>query len=296
MFDLIILYLVCASMFTISKWGLAYAEPFFFLIVRMILAGVLLWGYLLVRGTGVKDMIARSLQDWLLFAQIIFFHIYLTYIWDMYALQYLTSIESAFIYNLSPFVAAFFSYVWFREYMTRKKWFGLLLGMGAFVPELIITGPGSLFIRVVPRLLTLGAVISSSYGWVVFRALVKKGYSPLFINGISMFCGGILALITSYTTETWIVTEWVPFIQATVLIVIAANIVFYNLYGYLLKYYTATFLSFAGFLCPFFAAFLGRIFLGETFSWHLALSFVVTCIGLFIFYHEELKQGYIKRN
>ena len=112
-----------------------------------------------------------------------------------------------------------------------------------------------------------------------------------------MFFGGLIALVTSLMTEPWApspVTHWIPFIQATLLIIVVANVVFYNLYGYLLNYYTATFLSFAGFMCPFFAAFLGRIFLGETVSPHLLISFVIVCCGLYLFYGEELRQGYIK--
>lgn len=280
-------------MFTLSKWGLAYAEPMFFVAVRMILAGLLLCAYLVVRSKSVKTLIANR-KDWLLFLQIILFHIYLTYICDICALKNLTSIESAFLYNLSPFIAALFSFYWFGESMTGKKWLGLLLGFGSLIPALFTAGPLHLFSHALPRLLTLVAVVSSAYGWIVLRALVKKGYSPILVNGIGMFFGGLIALVTSFFTETWVVTAWIPFIQAVILIVAVANIIFYNFYGYLLKYYTATFLSFAGFMCPFFAALLGRIFLGETFAWGLGFSFILTCVGLFIFYHEELKQGYIK--
>ena len=292
-------------MFTISKWGLAYTEPIFFVAVRMILAGLLLGGYLLVREYYLTqkpswfkyDSLKNFWSDWGLFAQIVVFHIYLTYICDLCALKSLTSIESAFIYNISPFIAALFSYLWFGEVMTSKKWLGLVLGFGSLLPEFYQTGIASMVALSVPRLITLVAVISSAYGWIVLRALVKKGYSPIFINGFGMFVGGFIALITSWLTEPWSpspVTEWIPFIQATILIIVVANILFYNLYGYLLNSYTATFLSFAGFMCPFFAAFLGRIFLGETLSWNLILSFIIVCIGLALFYHEELRQGYIK--
>ena len=295
-------------MFTISKWGLAYAEPIFFVGVRMILAGLLLCGYILIRTRGLQNIAANFKRDWLLFLQIIIFHIvYITYICDLYALKHISSTESAFIYSLSPFVAALISYFWFGELMTFKKWIGLSLGLIAMIPSFfsIQAAYGGVeglplylfsteFSHALPILITLIAVVTSSYGWIVVRTLVQRGYSPIVINGIGMTFGGALALLTSYFTETWVVTAWIPFIQATILIIVVANIIFYNFYGYLLKYYTATFLSFAGFMCPFFAAILGRIFLGETFSWTLVFSFIVTCIGLFIFYHEELKQGYIR--
>lgn len=304
MFLIILLYIICASMFTISKWALAYTEPIFFVAVRMICAGLLLGGYLVFRELYLKNRAATWMtslkqfwSDWGLFAQIVLFHIYLTYICDLCALKSLSSIESAFIYNISPFISALFSYFWFGEIMTPKKWLGLLLGFGSLLPEFYHAGIANMITLNGPRLITLVAVISSAYGWIVLRALVKKGYSSIFVNSVGMFLGGLIALATSWFTESWSpspVTHWVPFIQATILIIVVANIIFYNLYGYLLKQYTATFLAFAGFMCPFFAAFLGRIFLSETLSLHLIFSFIIVCVGLALFYHEELRQGYIK--
>lgn len=296
MISIILLYALCASMFTISKWGLVYAQPIFFLAVRMILAGALLSGYLAAKMSFTRELWISFKRDWFLFLQIILFHIYLTYLCDLCALKNISSVESAFIYNLSPFVAALLSYIWFREYMTLKKWVGLLIGFGAYLPQIITLGSTQLFTDAWPRVLTLTAVISSAYGWIVLRALVKKGYSSVLVNAVGMFFGGLIALITSYFVEPWSpapVTAWIPFFQATLLIVVVANILFYNLYGNLLKYYTATFLSFAGFMCPFFAAIFGYFFLGETLNPTLFISFILVCIGLVIFYHEELKQGYL---
>jgi drug/metabolite transporter (DMT)-like permease len=296
---IIILYMLCASMFTISKWALAYTQPIFLVGVRMAVAGVILWGYCLVRSYIKKEkIIFNPRKDWLLLAQIVFFHIYLTYICDLCALKNISSIESAFLYNLSPFISALFSYVWFAERMTLKKWIGLSIGFTSLLPELIKDVSHENFVsHITPKLIMIGAVVSSAYGWIVLRRLVKdKGYSPIFVNGFGMFFGGLLALVTSYYVEGWIpspVTQWVPFIQSTILIIIVANIMFYNLYGFLLTQYTATFLSFAGFMCPFFAGILGWLFLNESLPPHLILSFVIVSIGLFIFYQEELRQGYI---
>jgi drug/metabolite transporter (DMT)-like permease len=299
MIAIVLLYALCASTFTISKWGLAYTAPLFFVAVRMILSGLLLGGYFVAR-YGIKFVNQISVRpEWFLFSQIVLFHIYLPYICDLCALTAISSVESAFIYNLSPFFSALFSYFWFNEHMTFKKWIGFGLGLAAFIPELF-SGPVSelfSFSHTIPRLMTLIAVISSSYGWIIVRSLVKRGYSPIFINGFGMFFGGLASLLTSFMIESWTpfpVTQWVPFIQATILIIVVANILFYNLYGYLLEFYTATILSFAGFMCPLFAGLFGYIFLGETFSPLLLVSFCMVLIGLIIFYHEELRQGYIK--
>lgn len=287
-----ILYLFCALTFTISKWALSSAEPIFFMSIRMVVAGIILliWFLLKEKNINKKLLVQNIIKDKILFLQLILFHVYIIYIFDLCALKNIASAESSFLYNLSPFVSAFFSYFMLKEKMTYKKWIGLAIGSSSFISNFF-------FSFYWPHLLTLGAVISGSYGWIIFRKLVhEKNYSPIFLNSLAMLLGGLLALVTSYFTETW---QPLPiynirnFIQSTILIILVANIFFYNLYGYLLKFYTATFLSFAGFMCPIFTALLGTFFLQENISINLALSFVLISLGLTIFYQEELKQGYI---
>lgn len=297
---IIILYTLCASMFTISKWALSYSSPIFFVGIRMALAGILLWCYDVVKLYITKERIVFNFRrDWPLLAQIVLFHIYLTYICDLCALKNISSIESAFLYNLSPFISAIFSYFWFSERMTLKKWMGLIIGFASLAPELLQASGQDFFTALKPKLLTFCAVLFSAYGWIILRRLVKDyGYSPVFVNGFGMFFGGLLALLTSFYTENWVpspVTQWAPFIQSTLLIIVVANLIFYNLYGFLLNKYTATFLSFAGFMCPFFASILGWLFLGETLPSHLIFSFILVLTGLFIFHQEELRQGYTSK-
>jgi drug/metabolite transporter (DMT)-like permease len=63
----------------------------------------------------------------------------------------------------------------------------------------------------------------------------------------------------------------------------------YNLYGYLLRRFSATFMSFAGLTTPLFTALFGWIFLGEVASPAFYLSFSILSVGLLLFYQEELK-------
>ena len=296
MFSIVLLYAVCASTFTICKALLAYVKPLFLVGVRMLVAGMLLLGYSYFQD---KRTFFIHRKDRLLFFQIILFHVYFAYILDLWSLQYLTSFKSSFLYNFSPFLAALFSYFCFSEKMTLKKWLGLGIGFCGFAPEIIANIDMSSFssATLLPEFIMLFAVGSAVYGWVTMRKLVKDGeYSPIMVNGIGMVGGGILALLTSYFIEGWTVspvTDFWPFVRLTALIILLANIIFYNFYGYLLKHYTATFLAFAGFTTPFFAALFGWLFLGERVSVSFFMSLVVVCIGLYIFYHEELKQGYM---
>lgn len=299
MFLILVLYALAASSFTIAKAALAYTQPIFFVGIRMFIAGVMLLGYYFFRYASFK--IPR--KDWGRFALIILVHIYLAFVLDLVALDYMSSFKGAFIYNLSPFIAALFSYLYFDERMTWRKWLGLGIGFLGFVPEFIAPAPSELIAGGIafiswPELMMVGSVISAVLGWIIFRSLVKDGYSPFFINGFGMIGGGILALITSPFFETWdtaLVSDWKAFAYILFLIIFSANILFYNLYGYLLKTYTATFLSFAGFITPLFAALFGWFFLGESIAWHFFLSVIVVVIGLTVFYFEELRQGYIVR-
>lgn len=294
MIFIVFLYALCASTFTICKALLEYAKPFFSIGIRMLVAGGILLAYSYWKNRSVFTI---QKKDRWLFVQIIVFHVYFSYILDLWSLQYITSSKSSLLYNLSPFLAALFSYFYFSEKMTLKKWLGLLIGFSGFLPEMLFKGAGPTgYYLSFPEIILLGAVISGVYGWITLRKLVKDGlYSPMMVNGVGMVGGGILALITSFFVEGWSVSPvsslW-PFIQLMTLIIIIGNLLFYNFYGYLLTRYTATFLSFAGFTTPLFAALFGWFFLGESVEWPFFISIFVVFIGLYIFYQEELKQGY----
>jgi drug/metabolite transporter (DMT)-like permease len=153
------------------------------------------------------------------------------------------------------------------------------------------------------------------------RTLVKdERYLPMFANGIAMLGGGLLALPTSLVFEgiptltipatskqggfifghlLYYTTPYIASIGTCVILgislILIANVIGYNLQSFLLRTYTATFLSFAGFITPLFAAFYGWLFLGELVSWDFFATIMIVFIGLYLFYRQELAQGYIQR-
>jgi drug/metabolite transporter (DMT)-like permease len=296
--SLVALYAICASTFTVSKAALAYTTPTFLLTVRMLVAGSLLLGYAYWRH-GWAAFPRKT--EWWLFTQIALFHCYGAYMFDLWSLQYLASVESALLYNISPFLSALFSFWLFNERMTRNKWLGLFIGLCGFIPSLIAQYAQACAVShrlwPWPELALIAGIACAMYGWVVMRTLVRDhGYQPTTVNGVGMFASGILALMTSWYVDGFLVvpvSEWQTFVPLTLLLILLANLIFNNFYGYLLHYYTATLLSFAGFLCPLCAALFGWFWLSEAITWHLCFSLVIVCIGLYIFYQEELRQGYV---
>jgi drug/metabolite transporter (DMT)-like permease len=193
----------------------------------------------------------------------------------------------------------------FKEKLNKKKCLGLLVGFLGFIPVLKLqSGSENLFTIwtsiSLADLAIVGAALFSVYGWILLRVLVKTDLSPLVANGVSMFFGGIMALIHSFFIDSWSPipvqsSGFTPFLVAVLAMTFISNILCYNLYGYMLKRFTATLLSFAGLLSPFFASINSYLILGETPS---PVSTIIVSFGLWIVYQAELKQGYIelKRN
>lgn len=300
MWLILLLNALFALSFTIAKAVLSYGKPLFFVGVRMVAAGAILVTYARYRYGKQALNIAR--KDWPKVILLSLTHIYLTYIFDLLALQHMSSSKGAFIYNLSPFITAFLSYFYFSEVMTVKKWVGLLIGFSGFLPEFILSnsssGEGSAFSFLSwAEIMMICSVIASCFGWVILRSFVQKNYTPYALNGIAMLLGGFGTLLTSALYERWDLSSPVfsvqPFLALTALIIVVSNIFLYNMYGFLLKKYTATFISFTGFVIPLFAALFGWVFLGEQISWHFVFSICVVTGGLWLFYSEDLRQGYI---
>ncbi len=300
----ILMYGLWSSMFSMAKVALAYSPPIFLTSARMLLAGLLLLSYLALTKRSSFKLQKKQIFSLALLA---LFSIYLTNILEFWALQYLPSAKACFIYSLSPFFAAFFSYLHFGERMNIKKWIGLSLGVVGLIPVLYYqTGSEEIWnvwgFLSWPALAMMGAALCSVYGWVILRLTVKdQMVSPVMANGMSMLFGGGLALVHSLFSESWnplpvAVHNFAPFIGWTLIMTFVSNILCYNLYGMMLKKFTATFLSFLGLLSPIFASFHGFLFLGEPISWVIFLSTALVSLGLWIVYSAELKQGYITQS
>ena len=299
MFFVFLLYALFASVFVISKNALEYTEPLFLVGSRMFVAGICMIAYQYIRHKETFNFRRCHLLPIFCLA---FFNIYLTNVCEVWGLKYLTSAKTCFIYSFSPFASALLSYFIFSEELSTKKWIGLIIGFFGFIPIMVHQTAGEemggqFFIFSWPELAVSLAAFSSVYGWILLKKLVNEHhYSPLMANGLSMFIGGFLALLHSRAVENWDpipVTSMVPFMECTLLLFLISNLTCYNLYGFLLKRYSATFMSFAGFMTPLITAFFGWMFLDEVVTLPFYFSAFIVFSGLLIFYQQELKPSFV---
>lgn len=321
MFIVLFLYLLMASTFTLAKAAVMIMPPVFFIATRMVVAGILLLSYLYFFKPTALRYSSAHLR---LFAHIAIFHIYLAYILEFIGLQTVSSSKASLLYNLSPFITALIVYYLYGQKLSMRKWIGLIIGVIGMLPIMMtpekISSLNYGFWKFgTADILVLAGVSCAAYGWIVMKELVVlRRYSPLFVNGVGMLAGGLLASVTSLFTDGFPPVISVIYDQPVIfagiefspwaaslamgcvymmLLILIANILGYNLYGYLMHYYSATFLSFAGLVTPLFAGLLGWLFLNEKIATSFFITFLITVVGLYIFYQDELSQrDLIKHN
>lgn len=290
---IVVLYALFGASIFASKMILPYTKPIFLTGIRMFLGGAALLAYEYFHPHRVFRFHKEHMWYYL---KLVLYGVYISYILRFWALEYMPAFKLSLIFNLAPFLTSLYSYFIFKEKLSGKQWVGLTIGLMGLIPILIARAPaeaqlGELLFISWPELAAILSISFSSYSWIVMRTMVREhSYSPVMVNGISMTAGGFLALITSQAVEGFApITSLVPFFLILIFIIVVSNIICHNLYGHLLRSYSATFLSFSGFITPLFTAIYERAIMGTMITWHFYLSMIIVFIGLFLFYKDELR-------
>ena len=284
-----LMYAVLAGTFVVGKAALDLSPPAFLIAVRMLLGGsILLFVYRVVLGRKT----AVSLADWGHLVWISIFHIYLTYVPEFWALQYLTASKTILLFAMTPFVTALLASVLYKEKLNGWQWIGMLVAFISLMPVVLFThapgeANGNLWSLSLPEMALFWTVTSGAYAWFKVRELMDRGYSPIFINGIAMVIGGAMSLLHAFVREGFYPLApgtFGPFMGYIMALILMANIIFYNAYGWLIHKYGITQVALVGFLSPIFGGFMGWLFLGEQLTWHYAVSLAGIAYGLRLFY------------
>lgn len=288
-----------ALVLPLGKLILQYEQPFTIVATRMIIGGAILLGYVAAtRGISFPKSKA-FLRDIFLLA---LFNVFLTNAGEFWGLQHMSAAKTCFIYNLSPFFSAFFGYLYFSERMTTRKWLGLMISFMGFIPMMMVEAPSEYALTHIgflssAEIALLVATISMVYGWIIMQHLVRYALvDTLTANGISMIIGGLMSAVAAFFCETWYpvpAASLGSFLLLLASIIVVSNIICYTLYASLLRTYTATFMAFSGLTGPLFAALFDWLFFGTLVTWHFYGATGVVFLGLYLFYQEDLRQGYL---
>ncbi|AHK63590.1 S-adenosylmethionine/S-adenosylhomocysteine transporter [Chlamydia avium] len=287
---------IWSSSFAFSKLAMEVASPMFVTGSRMLIAGILLAGVVIWK----KGSLRLPKNAYLPVSVVAIVGFYLTNVCEFLGLRHLSSAKACFIYGLSPFMSALFSYIQLRETVTMKKLGGLSLGLLGYLFYLFFGGAESSawsWQLGWPEILVLLATCLGAFGWTLLRKIERtSSLSVTAINAYAMLISGILSLGHSFVVETWRpipVSNFQIFVQVIFCLVLFSNLISYNLYAALLKKYSSTFLSFCNLVMPIFSAFYGWVLLGEHFSKSLPFAVAFMVIGCRLIYGEEFRQGYI---
>lgn len=294
-----LMYACFALMFPVAKTLLLSVDPLFAIASRMTVAGIILTIYFHFIQ---KESLKLSKKA--------FFHVFLAALSNIFlcnyfefiSLKYLDAAKTSFIYNLSPFLSAVISFFLLHERLSSKKILGLVIGFLGMFPILLSQTSGEKglmhffgFISQAEATMLL-AVLCTVLGWILMRKLITQDkLSPTKATAYTQIIGGLLALIASYFMEDWSegapVRNWESFWKLSLLMLIVSNLIAYNLYGQLLKTFTAPFVAFCGFSTPFFVAIIAYFTHDEVVDMYFFMSCAVVFLGLWLFYQEELKKG-----
>jgi len=294
MLMLLCMYALFAAEFPLAKLALRETNAFFLETIRMTLGGSLLLGFYLFRN---QFKVRIDKNDWFLFAQLIVFYMYFSYFAGGWALQYISSLKANLLYSLVPFVSAALGYLILRDKPTIHKIAGMSVGvLGLVLILLNAEGPhapsGDFMHIALPEMMMLVSIFSTEYGYFLLKRLFDKGYPLVLINGLAMFIGGLLSLTTAFLVFEQQVIQYTSLnlvVGYAALLFALVNIIDIALYGTLIKKYSITFLTFAGFLSPIFGVLYGTIFMGETISFVHIGAFGLIFLGLYLFSRGDAK-------
>lgn len=214
-----------------------------------------------------------------------------------WSVQYLDPVKACFLLVMSPFVTALLVFMLHGEKLTYKKIAGLMIGFSAVVPIVMASDHG-VFQEVPFALTVIGyaafccAILCFAYGWILKKELlsvVSHVPSPLITAWALTFGGAVTMVGAALAYQTSIVRLSYSSDFTTMLVWFAFGTAFsYALYGVLLKTYSATFLSFCGFLEPALGMVYGGLFFGHPITVKSLIALGVLGAGLFVFYQEEL--------
>lgn len=260
------------SSFTIGKLGLAYSSPLLLVALRFTLAGIIMATIVKILN---KPHPVKAI-DWVWLVLIGLFQTAFVMGCIFMALRTITSGETSILTFMNPLLVVVFGTLFLKSRYHIQQWIGVLLGIiGVF-----LTLGSHLDFKVGTILGLLSAV-----SWAIATLLIKihgfkfdtyvmTAYQMLF-GGLILFLGSLLLEETFFkmTTQSILILLWLT---------IAASIIQFSIWFYLLQRGNQERTSAFLFLAPFFGVLTGWFLLHERLTWSILFGGLLIFAGIFL--------------
>lgn len=260
------------SSFTIGKLGLAYSSPLLLVALRFTLAGIIMATIVKILN---KPHPVKAI-DWVWLVLIGLFQTAFVMGCIFMALRTITSGETSILTFMNPLLVVVFGTLFIKSRYHIQQWIGVLLGfIGVF-----LTLGSHLDFKVGTILGLLSAV-----SWAIATLLIKihgfkfdtyvmTAYQMLF-GGLILFLGSLLLEETFFkmTTQSILILLWLT---------IAASIIQFSIWFYLLQRGNQERTSAFLFLAPFFGVLTGWFLLHERLTWSILFGGLLIFAGIFL--------------
>jgi drug/metabolite transporter (DMT)-like permease len=263
--------------FVAGKIGVTYCPPLILLATRFSLAGILILGFVALRG----ERWTLSLRDTLAFALIGIANNALYLGLGYTGLKSVSAGLGGLIVSANPVFTAVLAALLLNEQLTWRKVAGLVLGVigvGLIVWHRLSAGTDSLH----GILFTFASLASIVTGTILFKLLAPKG--SLWIgNGVQNLAAGIVLAPVALTLSS--PSDIVPNVQllgAFAYLTLGGSMLAYVLWFHLLRACGATAASAYHFLMPPLGMLFAWIVLGEHVAFRDLLGIVPVALGIYL--------------
>lgn len=291
-------HFLSAMMFVITKFAVSTAPSFFLVTWRMLVSGIVTFGAYGI-WKGVQLRLTRF--DWALITALGLTNMVGKSTLNFWAIQFVSSSKANFINSLNPFVSAFFAYLIFKEEFSVQKYIGLFIGLLGFVYYFRVENGAELHSFILwlswPEIALLGAVFCNSISFILIRYLSKeRKVNALLFNSLSMLVGSLVCVpvLYSFVPNPHIYEGKVYDFIFLFILLMLDFVVTLQLKAHNLTKFRVTFMTFtASCMVPLIGKILDYYIVGKPITQDFFIAYSIVFVGLYIFYREELKQGYI---
>ncbi|WP_181703422.1 DMT family transporter [Chthonobacter albigriseus] len=288
---LLVLVLCCAS------WGfnqvavkaaLEGIPPVLQMGLRSAVAGLLVWGWCLLRGVPLMERDGSLLPGLLLGT---FFG--LEFLVLFIGLGYTTASHGAILLYLAPFMVAGLAHVMLGERLTVLKVTGLAVAFAGVV--LLFSGSGEAAAG--PHQL-YGDVLCvlASVGWAFSTILIKKTVllkipaekTLLYQLAVSAAMGLVVSVALGEPAADF---STAPVVWSFAYQTLWVGSVTYMIWFSLMRIYPASLLTAASFMTPIFGVIGGIVFLAEPLTWNLAAAVALVALGIVLVNRPQAAQA-----